>query len=76
MSQSLSNILVHIIFSTKERYSFLTDLDLRSQLHAYVAGTLMKGELSGNSCGWCCRPRPHFVPTRADVLCGGAGEKD
>lgn len=37
MSQSLSLVIVHIIFSTKERRPFL-DPDLRSRVHAYLAG--------------------------------------
>ncbi len=37
MSQSLSRILVHIIFSTKDRFPFLTDAELRSRMHAYIA---------------------------------------
>jgi len=37
MSQSLSKILVHIIFSTKDRFPFLADSDTRSQMHAYMA---------------------------------------
>ncbi len=39
MPQSLSNILVHIIFSTKNRYPFLSDKDIRSEMHAYLGGT-------------------------------------
>ena len=38
MSQSLSNILVHIVFSTKDRFPFLLDFDLRKRMHAYLAG--------------------------------------
>ena len=37
MAQSLSRILVHTIFSTKERYAFLVDIELRKRLHAYLA---------------------------------------
>ena len=36
MPQSLSLIIVHIIFSTKERHRFL-DLEIRPRLHAYLA---------------------------------------
>ncbi len=36
MPQSLSLVVVHIIFSTKERQPFL-DADLRSATHAYLA---------------------------------------
>ena len=41
MSQSLSNILVHLVFSTKERRPFLRDGE-RGQLHAYITGILKK----------------------------------
>ena len=37
MPQSLSNILVHIVFSTKERKAYLSD-DIQSELHAYIGG--------------------------------------
>jgi len=38
MPQSLSNVLVHIVFSTKERQAFLSDPDLRAEMHRYLAG--------------------------------------
>ena len=37
MSQSLSRILVHIIFSTKNRFAFLIDKNNQLQMHAYLA---------------------------------------
>jgi putative transposase len=40
MAQSLSNVLLHVIFSTKNREPFLRDAKLRADLHAYLAGTL------------------------------------
>jgi putative transposase len=40
MSQSLSRVLIHIIFSTKNRFAFLTDADLRKRMHAYLARIL------------------------------------
>jgi putative transposase len=40
MPQSLSHVLVHIIFSTKNRAAFLQSPDLRSEVHAYLVGTL------------------------------------
>ncbi|MEP6668140.1 MAG: IS200/IS605 family transposase [Chthoniobacter sp.] len=40
MPQSLARIALHIVFSTKNRAFFLKDLELRSRLHAYVAGIL------------------------------------
>ena len=39
MPQSLAQIYLHIIFSTKHRQPFLTDPTLRAELHAYLAGT-------------------------------------
>lgn len=40
MSQSLSRIYLHIVFSTKNRERFLVDADLRKSLHAYVGATM------------------------------------
>jgi REP-associated tyrosine transposase len=40
MPQSLALVLVHIIFSTKNREPFLDSPQLRSNLHAYLTGTL------------------------------------
>ena len=39
MPQSLAQIYLHIIFSTKNRQPFLTDPIVRAELHAYLAGT-------------------------------------
>ena len=41
MPQSLAKILVHTVFSTKERRPFLRDPDLREELHRYVGGILL-----------------------------------
>jgi putative transposase len=40
MAQSLAKILVHTVFSTKERRPFLHDRDLRTEMHAYLGGIL------------------------------------
>ena len=37
MPQSLANVLVHIVFSTKERHPFLSDPTLRVAMHKYLA---------------------------------------
>lgn len=42
MSQSLSKMWSHLIFSTKERYPFLSNQNIRIQLHAYMASILRK----------------------------------
>jgi REP element-mobilizing transposase RayT len=39
MAQSLANVLVHLVFSTKERRPFIKD-DVRGKLHAYIIGVL------------------------------------
>jgi putative transposase len=40
VSQSLANILTHLIFSTKNREPLLADKDLRQRAHAYLATVL------------------------------------
>jgi putative transposase len=38
MSQSLVQIYVHIVFSTKDRKPYLRDLEARERFHAYLVG--------------------------------------
>ena len=40
MSQSLSMIYIHLVFSTKNRKPFLSDRVLRNDMHAYLAGSI------------------------------------
>jgi putative transposase len=40
MSQSLSRVLIHVIFSTKNRFPFLADKNLQTRMHAYLARIL------------------------------------
>jgi hypothetical protein len=40
MPQSLARVVLHIAFTTKNRVPFLKEVDLRSRLHAYMAGGL------------------------------------
>ena len=40
MAQSLSRLWTHLIFSTKNRFPFLTDKTIRTNLHAYLAKVL------------------------------------
>ena len=40
MPQSLANVLIHIVFSTKNRQPFLKNADLRGELHAYLITVL------------------------------------
>ena len=39
MSQSLAQIYLHIVFSTKDRRPLLQDLSIREELHRYLGGT-------------------------------------
>jgi putative transposase len=38
MPQSLANVLIHAVWSTKERFPFLTNKPLREELHRYLGG--------------------------------------
>jgi putative transposase len=38
MAQSLGSIYIHIIFSTKNRFPFLRDKEVKEKLHAYLSG--------------------------------------
>ena len=40
MAQSLARLWTHLIFSTKNRFPFLTDKILRAEMHAYLAEML------------------------------------
>jgi len=40
MSQSLAKILLHAVFSTKDRFPFLQSAVIRDEMHAYLGGIL------------------------------------
>src|SRR5437588_2580620 len=42
MSQSLSKMWTHLVFSTKDRYPFLSNQEIRDKTQKYVAGILRK----------------------------------
>ena len=42
MSQSLAKVIVHIVYSTKNRTQWLKDKDIRAELYAYNASILSK----------------------------------
>jgi len=52
MPQSLALVLVHIIFSTKNRMAFLQSAELRSEVHAYLTGTLRAGNVNRGASGF------------------------
>jgi REP element-mobilizing transposase RayT len=62
MSQSLALVLVHIVFSTKNRMSFLRSNELRLEVHAYLGGTLRSLE--------CDPVQVGGVENHVHVLCG------
>ena len=42
MAQSLARLWTHLIFSTKDRFPYLTDKSIRRDMHAYLATILRK----------------------------------
>ena len=52
MAQSLSQLVVHLVFSTKDRVRALSYPDLRSELEAYIVGILRNLECP--SLATCC----------------------
>lgn len=40
MSQSLSQVYLHLVFSTKDRFPYLKSAEIRSELYSYLAKTL------------------------------------
>lgn len=40
MSQSLAKVLIHTVFSTKDRHPYFDDFELREELHRYLGGIL------------------------------------
>jgi len=44
MPQSLAKVLLHIVFSTKNRYPFLADKNIGNEMHAYLGGTCNEQE--------------------------------
>ena len=40
MAQSLSRLWTHLIFSTKNRFPFLKEAQIRNDIHAYIANVL------------------------------------
>ena len=42
MSQSLSQMWIHVVFSTRDRYRFLNELSLQKRVHDYLKITCQK----------------------------------
>ncbi len=43
LSQSLSKVLIHTIFSTENHEPYLKNLELRAEMHAYLGGKHLFG---------------------------------
>src|SRR5437867_3641115 len=44
MAQSLARLWIHLIFSTQDRFPFLSDKSIRADIHAYLATVLRTHE--------------------------------
>jgi len=53
MAQSLARLWTHLIFSTKERYPFLSDLAVRADMHGYLATVLRTHDCLTLEVGGC-----------------------
>lgn len=53
MAQSLARLWTHLIFSTKERYPFLSDAGVRSEMHGYLATVLRSHDCTTLIVGGC-----------------------
>ena len=40
MAHTYTNILIHVVYSTKDRYPFLTEPEIRNELFHYIGGIL------------------------------------
>ena len=50
MPQSLANILIHVVFSTKRRQTWLKEIAVRHELHAYMTRTLQSLDCPPSAC--------------------------
>src|SRR6266542_3797310 len=53
MAQSLARLWTHLIFSTKERYPFLSDPTVRADMHRYLARVLRTHDCPTLDVGGC-----------------------
>jgi REP element-mobilizing transposase RayT len=59
MAQSLSNVLIHIVFSTKNRRPFI-DLDIEVELFKYIAGICREWKCPSHKIG-CADDHIHIA---------------
>src|SRR3990172_513829 len=75
MPQSLAKILVHTVFSTKDRRPFLRDQPLREELHRYLGGILTHHDCQPLIIGGAA-DHVHLLSTLArTVTAAGAGKE-
>ena len=71
MAQSLARVWTHLIFSTKDRFPFLTDKSIRREMHAYLAAmfrnydceTLIVGGVEDHAHSLFALSRNHSIAT-------------
>ena len=71
MAQSLARLWTHLIFSTKDRFPFLTDKSIRREMHAYLAAmfrtydceTLIVGGVEDHTHSLFALSRNHAIAT-------------
>jgi len=74
MPQSLAKILVHTVFSTKDRRPSLRDQVLRKESHRYLGGILTHLDCQPLMVGGRGRSRPPSVCPVAHLRCGDDGK--
>lgn len=53
MAQSLARIWIHLIFSTKNRFPFLSEKTTRQDMHSYLATVLRNHDCETLISRWC-----------------------
>ena len=56
MSQSLAKLYAHIVFSTKDRFPFLSNKNLKSELHAFHRWDFKNVKFTACGYRWSNRP--------------------
>jgi hypothetical protein len=65
IAQPLSSLLVHLIFSTKDRYPFLAESELIVRTHGYLGGILREADCPSLVIGGTATTRTPFSASRA-----------
>ena len=66
MPQSLAQVHIHVIFSTKKRMPFLVDAEIRQEMFAYLASVMKAYAVPRADCWRDGRSRPHSLCSLED----------